>query len=94
MSRAEMARQQLLANPNAVRALTQQNPAIASALSDPAQFEPLLEEQQRQAMSDMESADMFDIEGQRRIEEEIRRSNIAQNMEVVASSWRFIRGHD
>ncbi|KAL2914331.1 DNA damage-inducible protein 1 [Polyrhizophydium stewartii] len=93
LSRAELARQQILADPEILRRLTTQNPALSGALSNPQQFErlfnemerqrALLEQQQEQAMRDLENADVFDVEAQRRIAEEIRKANVAQNMETA-----------
>ncbi|KAK5665371.1 DNA damage-inducible protein 1, variant 2 [Batrachochytrium dendrobatidis] len=91
MSKAEMTRQQILADPDLQRRLIMQNPAIAGALTSPDQFERVFnemsrqraayEQQSQQEMRNLQNADSMDVEAQKRIAEEIRKANVAQNME-------------
>eukprot|EP00842_Homolaphlyctis_polyrhiza_P006458 jgi/Hompol1/6813/HPOL_005089-RA len=91
LSQAEATRRQILNNRELLTRLAQQNPALANAVSDPVLFERLftemmrqhaiLEQERNQSMRDLENADEFDIEAQRRIAEEIRKANVSQNME-------------
>ncbi|KAI9001980.1 hypothetical protein BC832DRAFT_128860 [Gaertneriomyces semiglobifer] len=89
---AETVRQQLLADPQMLRQLTQTQPELARAvMNDPIAFRRMyleletrrreLEQRQRDQMAALQNADPFDAESQKRIEEEIRRQNISQNWE-------------
>ncbi|KAJ3299270.1 DNA damage-inducible protein 1 [Borealophlyctis nickersoniae] len=71
-----------------------QNPELANALmNNPAEFARMFNEiearrrevmeRQRATLAALEDADPFDVEAQRRIEAEIRKENIAQNMEAA-----------
>ncbi|KAJ3047552.1 DNA damage-inducible protein 1 [Rhizophlyctis rosea] len=89
---AETVRQQILNDPNMLRQLSSQNPQLANAaLNNPTEFARMYEQidrhrrdlmdRQRASLAALEDADPFDIEAQRRIENEIRMQNVAQNME-------------
>ncbi|KAJ1550281.1 DNA damage-inducible protein 1 [Nowakowskiella sp. JEL0078] len=88
----EAQRQQISSNPYLLRQIGQNHP-LAAALNDPIEFRRIFleldrqrrEAEQRQAsnMNALTSADPFDIEAQRRIEDEIRKENIQHNMEAA-----------
>jgi DNA damage-inducible protein 1 len=75
MKQAEVLRNQILNNPALRQQLQQQNPLLTQALQNPAQFERIFNEMQR-----IQNADPFDVQAQLKIEEEIRRRNIEENM--------------
>ncbi|KAJ3079117.1 DNA damage-inducible protein 1 [Quaeritorhiza haematococci] len=91
---AEAARQQLLADPNLLRQISVQNPAMAqAAMNNPDEFRRMFNEierkrreyinQQQAQLNALGDADPFDIEAQRKIEEAIRQENISRNMEAA-----------
>ncbi|KAJ3337833.1 DNA damage-inducible protein 1 [Gonapodya sp. JEL0774] len=92
-SEAEIVRQQILADPQMLRNLSQRDPELASTLADPTTFATLFasrvsarkaEELRRQREFDaLASADPFDIEAQRKIEEAIRAERVQENMELA-----------
>ncbi|KAJ3351319.1 DNA damage-inducible protein 1 [Kappamyces sp. JEL0680] len=81
-SEAEAARRSILANPDMRARLIMQVPGIEPALNDPALFERFYSEMKRQQQAlqmqqqQLESADPFDIESQRKIEEYIKKQNV------------------
>lgn len=82
-------REMLLANPDQVALLKQQNPRLAEALNSPEEFTKILREQQA-ARAERErlrirmlTADPMDIEAQRLIAQEIESNNIEHNMELA-----------
>ncbi|KAJ3310001.1 DNA damage-inducible protein 1 [Blyttiomyces sp. JEL0837] len=89
----ENARQQLLSDPIALRRLEAQNPQIAQAVRNPAEFRRFLQqieaqkrEAERQAALEeqmLQNADPFDIEAQRKIEEAIKKENVNRNWETA-----------
>ncbi|KAJ2999506.1 DNA damage-inducible protein 1 [Globomyces sp. JEL0801] len=88
-SEAEIVRQRVLQNPQLRQQLTAQNPMLDQALNDPQQFERIFAELKRHAEqqrmppppTNINDFDPFDIEAQKRIEQEIRQQNISQNIE-------------
>ncbi|KAJ3225444.1 DNA damage-inducible protein 1 [Clydaea vesicula] len=85
---AEELRQRVVSNPQHLSSLARQNPELARlAVENPTEFVRLynsnLQQLQRQQQQASWSQDPFDIEAQRRIEEEIKKANIAKNMAVV-----------
>ncbi|KAJ3124737.1 DNA damage-inducible protein 1 [Nowakowskiella sp. JEL0407] len=90
----EAQRQQIINSPNILRQLSTSHPALATAaLNNPAEFQRLLleierqrrefEQRQQAQMNALAFADPFDVEAQKRIEDEIRKENIQQNMETA-----------
>ncbi|XP_019521071.1 PREDICTED: protein DDI1 homolog 1 isoform X2 [Hipposideros armiger] len=84
-------RSMLLSNPHDLSLLKERNPALAEALlsGNLETFSQVLMDQQRErALREQErlhlySADPFDLEAQAKIEEEIRRQNIEENMNIA-----------
>ncbi|EST06083.1 Aspartic peptidase, DDI1-type [Kalmanozyma brasiliensis GHG001] len=83
---AEQLRQQILADPNALSMLRSNNPQLADAAANsPSRFLQMLRAQ-RSAMESQDSelndiTDEFDIDAQRRIEENIRQQRVMENLE-------------
>ena len=88
---SEMARAQILANPELLQQLRESEPEIADAAqNDPAKFRDLynargeryrkMQDEKRQ-MENLLMADPFDVEAQRKIEEMIRQEAVLENME-------------
>ncbi|GBB88398.1 hypothetical protein RclHR1_14980003 [Rhizophagus clarus] len=85
---AENIRQTLLTRPELMQQLLQSHPELAdAAVNDPSRFTALIRQmeqrQQRQQQTNTLNADPYDIEAQRRIEEEIRMQNVTANMETA-----------
>lgn len=85
----EYIRTMFLNDPHQLSLLKERNPELADAINNPAKFAEILGKQ-RQEMSQRNmqrirtmNADIFDAEAQREIAEEIRMSNINQNMEAA-----------
>ncbi|KAI0700617.1 hypothetical protein BC835DRAFT_398845 [Cytidiella melzeri] len=84
---SEMMRLQLLGDPNLMSQLEHVQPELArAARSDPSRFAELLRQtRNRHNEADAElatlSADPYDIEGQKRIEEAIRQQAVMENLE-------------
>merc|ERR1719228_2191366 len=84
-------REMLLANPDQMAMLKQNNPKLSEALEsgDLEAFSKVLKEQQEsrkereQLRIRMMNADPFDLEAQRLIQQEIEQKNIDQNMELA-----------
>lgn len=88
----EQLRQQVLADPNMMAQLRQSNPPLAEAArSSSSEFARLMgeyrrhmasvQQQRMQAEAELASADEFDIDAQRRIEEAIQQENVLANLE-------------
>lgn len=85
----EFIRNMFLNDPHQLSLLKERNPELANTIANPAKFAEVLNKQ-KQEMSDRNmdrirtmNADMFDAEAQKKIAEEIRMSNINQNMEAA-----------
>ncbi|KAK3743412.1 hypothetical protein QZH41_011547, partial [Actinostola sp. cb2023] len=85
----EFIRQMFLNDPHQLSLLKERNPDLADAIVNPEKFAEVLGKQ-RQEMDNRNvqrirtmNADMFDAEAQREIAEEIRMSNVNQNMEAA-----------
>jgi len=87
---AEMARLQILGNPELLRQFQQTYPELVEALQSPERFATLFKQQQERArQAEFErmraiqalNADPFDIDAQTKIEEAIRQEAIMENME-------------
>ncbi|XP_031571852.1 protein DDI1 homolog 2-like [Actinia tenebrosa] len=85
----EAIRQMFLTDPHQMSLLKERNPELANALTHPQMFAEVLKKQ-RQELHERNmqrirtmNADMFDAEAQKKIAEEIRMSNVNQNMEVA-----------
>lgn len=90
-SKSEQARLHILSDPNLKNQFIRQYPGIEKALDSPEQFERIYNEMQRQANDQKEremkmarlANDPFDLEGQKLIEEQIRKQNISKNYETA-----------
>ncbi|GBB84129.1 hypothetical protein RclHR1_10770005 [Rhizophagus clarus] len=85
---AEHIRQIVLSRPDLIQQLLQYQPELAdAALNDPSRFTALIRQmeqrQERMQQINMLNADPYDIEAQRRIEEEIRMQNVLDNMQTA-----------
>ncbi|KAM5224135.1 protein DDI1 homolog 1 [Hipposideros larvatus] len=91
MNSPALIRSMLLSNPHDLSLLKERNPALAEALlsGNLETFSQVLMDQQRertlreQERLHLYSADPFDLEAQAKIEEEIRRQNIEENMNIA-----------
>lgn len=91
MDSPALIRSMLLSNPHDMSLLKERNPALAEALlsGNLETFSQVLMDQQRErALREQErlhlySADPFNLEAQAKIEEEIRRQNIEENMNIA-----------
>ncbi|CAG8538009.1 7893_t:CDS:10 [Ambispora leptoticha] len=85
----EQMRRLILERPDLWRQLSQAQPDLANAaLNDPDRFAVLIrqmEQRRKEAeqLMNLQNADPFDIEAQRRIEEEIRRANVMANLQTA-----------
>lgn len=81
LSESERTRLAINGNPQMRSNLLLQFPQLERALNDPVAFERFFTEMQRQQQRQQHafSSDPFDVEAQRRIEEEIRQKNILEN---------------
>lgn len=85
----ETIRQMFLTDPHQMSLLKERNPELADAMTNPQKFAEVLNKQRQEVHErNMQrirtmNADMFDAEAQKKIAEEIRMSNVNQNMEVA-----------
>ncbi|KAJ3108278.1 DNA damage-inducible protein 1 [Phlyctochytrium planicorne] len=89
----EKIRSHLLNNPHTLENIKRRNPELAASINNPAEFQRLYiqlekqqqaeEEKDRQARIQLAHADPFDIEAQKKIEEEIRKENIHRNYQLA-----------
>ncbi|KAK3171207.1 hypothetical protein OEA41_003291 [Lepraria neglecta] len=86
----EYIRLQALGNPSLLESIRQQQPHLAEAVQDPVRFRQIWDEQMRQQQEisaerqrkiDMLTADPFDVDAQREIEEMIRQEQVAENLQ-------------
>jgi DNA damage-inducible protein 1 len=86
LSASELARQQILNNPQLRSQFHQNNPELERALNDQELFKRVYTEMQKHARevqnrNNLNFSDPFDVEAQKQIEAEIRKENIARNYE-------------
>ena len=86
----EMIRLQAMGNPNILATIRASDPELANAVQDPARFQQIFEEKLRkkvemdaeiQRRNDLLSADPFNIDAQREIEEMIRQEGVIENLQ-------------
>ena len=86
----EMIRLEAMGNPNILAALRASNPELANAVQDPARFQQIYEKKLREKMeldaeiqrkNDLLSADPYNPDTQRAIEEMIRQQGVIENLE-------------
>lgn len=86
----EMIRLQAMGNPNILATIRASDPELANAVQDPARFQQIFEYKLRQRVemdaeiqrrNDLLSADPFNIDAQREIEEMIRQEGVIENLE-------------
>ena len=86
----EMIRLQAMGNPNILATIRQSDPDLADAVQDPARFQQIFEEKIRQKVemdaeiqrrNDLLSADPFNADAQREIEEMIRQEGVIENLQ-------------
>ena len=86
----EMIRLQALGNPNILATIRAQDPALADAVQDSSRFHQIFENKMRQKMemdaeiqrrNDLLSADPFNVDAQREIEEMIRQEGVIENLQ-------------
>ena len=86
----EMIRLQAMGNPNILATIRASDPELANAVQDPARFQQIFEDKLRQKVemdaeiqrrNDLLSADPFNVDAQREIEEMIRQEGVIQNLE-------------
>ncbi len=86
---AERARLSILSNPQARAQIAIQVPGIEATLNDPSAFERFYNEMKRQQAQQVQqqheitSSDPFDLESQKKIEEQIRKEKILQSRWVL-----------
>lgn len=85
----EMIRLQAMGNPNILATIRASDPDLANAVQDPARFQQIFEEKLRQKVemdaeiqrrNDLLSADPFNVDAQREIEEMIRQEGVIENL--------------
>ena len=86
----EMIRLQAMGNPNILEQIRASDPALANAVQDPARFQQIFEEKMRQKVemdaeiqrrNDLLTADPFNVDAQREIEEMIRQEGVIENLQ-------------
>ena len=86
----EMIRLQAMGNPNILATIRASDPELANAVQDPARFQQIFEEKLRQRVemdaeiqrrNDLLSADPFNVDAQREIEEMIRQEGVIENLQ-------------
>ena len=86
----EMIRLQAMGNPNILATIRASDPDLANAVQDPVRFQQIFEEKLRQKVemdaeiqrrNDLLSADPFNIDAQREIEEMIRQEGVIENLQ-------------
>ena len=86
----EMIRLQAMGNPNILANIRASDPQLANAVQDPARFQQIFEEKLRQKVemdaeiqrrNDLLSADPFNADAQREIEEMIRQEGVIENLQ-------------
>ena len=86
----EMIRLQALGNPNILATIRASDPDLANAVQDPARFQQIFENKIRQKAemdaeiqrrNDLLSADPFNVDAQREIEEMIRQEGVIENLQ-------------
>ena len=86
----EMIRLQAMGNPNILAMIRASDPDLANAVQDPARFQQIFEEKMRkkvemdaeiQRRNDLLSADPFNVDAQREIEEMIRQEGVIENLQ-------------
>lgn len=85
-----MIRLQAMGNPNILATIRASDPELANAVQDPARFQQIFDEKLRkkvemdaeiQRRNDLLSADPFNIDAQREIEEMIRQEGVIENLQ-------------
>ena len=86
----EMIRLQAMGNPNILATIRASDPDLANAVQDPARFRQIFEDKLRQKVemdaeiqrrNDLLSADPFNVDAQREIEEMIRQEGVIENLQ-------------
>ncbi len=86
----EMIRLQAMGNPNILATIRENDPDLANAVQDPARFQQIFQEKLRQKVemdaeiqrrNDLLSADPFNVDAQREIEEMIRQEGVIENLQ-------------
>ena len=86
----EMIRLQAMGNPNILATIRASDPDLANAVGDPARFQQVFQEKLRQKVemdgeiqrrNELLSADPFNVDAQREIEEMIRQEGVIENLQ-------------